>query len=219
MVWGLIHWHWAYHWDGIIWDKNVIDTKYSYDLAFNQGVVDIPTTVDASTLSLKNYKRLFSKKYLKSLYLYLKEHKTIERHIESLYQNQQVISIQEHSSPYRTDGKIQYPNVVSDIDNLNLIFTLLSKKEVWYATCDEVANYFITRSNLKISIEEDNAFKLLSKTLTVTEITISIENDNKQYGLYDNNHQFISAFKLKSNTLYLTSKFNTNILYYIKEVQ
>ena len=209
---------WAYHWDGIIWDKNVNDTKYSYDLAFNQGVVDIPTTVDASTLSLKNYKRFFSKKYLKSLYLYLKEQKTIERHIKSLYQNRQVISIQEHSSPYRTDGKIQYPNIVSDIDNLNLIFTLLSKKDVWYATCDEVANYFITRANLKISIEENNAFKLLSKTLTIAETTISMENDNKRYGLYDNSHKFISAFKLKNNTLYLTNKFNTNNLYYIKEL-
>ncbi len=209
---------WAYHWDGIIWDKNAKDSRYNYDVEFNQGVVDIPTTVDASTLSLRIFKRVFTRKYLKSLYLYIKERKTIERHIESLYQNRQVIAIQEHSSPFRTDGKIQYPNIVSDIDNLNYIFTLLSKKDVWYATCDEVANYFINRSNIKISIEGENSFKLLSKRLTEAEITITIENNLKQYGLFDHNSQLISEFKAKNNILYLTNNFNINFLYYIKVI-
>ena len=207
---------WAYHWDGIIWDKNSKDNRYNYDVEFNQGVVDIPTTVDASTLSLRIFKRVFTRKYLKSLYLYIKERKTIERHIESLYQNREVIAIQEHSSPFRTDGKIQYPNIVSDIDNLNYIFTLLSKKDVWYATCDEVANYFINRSSIKISIEGENSFKLLSKTLTKAEITITIENNLKNYALFDQNNQLISEFKEKNNILYLTNNFNINFLYYIK---
>ncbi len=209
---------WAYHWDGIIWDKNSTDNKYNYDLEFNQGVVDIPTTVDASTLSLKNYKRLFTRKYLKSLFLYVTEHKTIESHIESLYQNQQVISIQEHSSPYRTDGKIQYPNIVSDIDNLNYIFTLLSKKDVWYATCDELADYFISRSNLEIFMEDDNTFKLISKKVDILETTLTIkEKENKNlYALYDNDDNFITRFKIKNNKFYLTYHFNTNILYKIK---
>ena len=210
---------WAYHWDGIVWDKNVDETKYNYDLEFNQGVVDIPTTVDAATLSLRNYKQLFTRKYLKSLYLYLVEQKTIERHIESLYQNRQVISIQEHSSPYRTDRVIQYPNIVSDIDNLNYIFTLLSKKDVWYATCNEVADYFINRSNIEISMEGDDSFRLLSKTLTEAEITITIKNNLKQYGLFDKNNKLISEFKAKNNILYLTKNFNINFLYYIKEIR
>ena len=210
---------WAYHWDGIIWDKNIDDKKYNYDLEFNLGVVDIPTTVDAATLSLRTYKRLFTRKYLKSLYLYLTEQKTIERHIESLYQNRQVISIQEHSSPYRTDGIMQYPNIVSDIDNLNYIFSLLSKKDVWYATCDEVANYFINRSNLKISIEGENAFKLLSERLSEVETTITINNNLKKYGLFDENNQLISEFKAKNSTLYLTINFNINFLYYIKVIK
>jgi len=211
---------WSYHWDGIIWDKNSKDDKYNYDLEFNQGVVDIPTTVDASTLSLRLFKKFFSKKYLKSLYLYIKENKTIEKHIDSLYQNQQVIAVQEHSSPYRTDGKIQYPNIVSDIDNLNLIFSLLSKKDVWYATCNELADYFITRSNLEVSIEkidlEEIVFKLISKKFDTAETTLTLTNDKNRYLLYDNKDNFISEFKVKNNNLYLTYNFNINTLYKIK---
>jgi len=206
---------WSYHWDGMLWDKNSKDNKYNYDLEFNKGVVDIPTTVDAATLSLKLVKKLFTKKYLKSLYLYLKENKTIEKHIESLYQNKQVIAVQEHSSPYRTDGKIQYPNIVSDIDNLNLIFSLLSKKDVWYATCDELADYFITRSNLEVSIK-DNDFQLISKSLNTAETTLTIEDTSKVYALHDKDDNFILEFKTKHNTSYLTYNFKTNTLYKIK---
>ena len=207
---------WAYHWDGMIWDKNSKDSKYNYDLEFNQGVVDIPTTVDGATLSLKNYKRLFTRKYLKSLYLYIVEHKTIERHIESLYQNRQVISIQEHSSPYRTDGVIQYPNIVSDIDNLNYIFNILSKKDVWYATCDELANYFIGRSNIEISMDSSNKFKLISKKLDKVETTLTIKDNKSSYALYDNDDNFLAKFKIKNDNSYLTYYFNTNIKYKIK---
>jgi len=207
---------WAYHWDGIKWDKNLKDNRYNYDLEFNLGVVDIPTTVDASTLSLRIFKRLFTKKYLKSLYLYIKENKTIEKHIESLYKNRQVIAIQEHSSPYRTDGKIQYPNIVSDIDNLILIFSLLSKKDVWYATCDELANYFINRSHIKIFMESDNTFKLISKKFNTVETTLTIKDNKSLYALYDKDDNFISKFKVKNYSSYLTYTFDINIKYKIK---
>ena len=210
---------WAYHWDGIIWDKNINDEKYNYNLEFNQGVVDIPTTVDAATLSLKTYKRLFTRKYLKSLYLYLTEQKTIERHIESLYKNRQVISIQEHSSPYRTDGIIQYPNIVSDIDNLNYIFTLLSKKDVWYATCDELANYFISRSNIKISMENKNTFKLISKKFDKIETTLTLKDNKNSYALYDNDDKFLTKFKIKNHNSYLTYDSNTHIKYKMKIIK
>jgi hypothetical protein len=207
---------WAYHWDGIKWDKNSKDSRYNYNLEFNRGVVDIPTTVDASTLSLRIFKKLFTKKYIKSLYLYIKENKTIEKHIESLYKNGQVIAIQEHSSPYRTDGKIQYPNIVSDIDNLNFIFSLLSKKDVWYATCDELANYFISRSHIKISMENENTFKLISKKFDTVETTLTIKDNKKLYALYDNDNNLITKFKVKNHVSYLTYHFNINIIYKIK---
>ena len=206
---------WSYHWDGMLWDKNSKDSKYNYDLEFNQGVVDIPTTVDGATLSLRLFKKFFSKKYLKSLYLYLKENKTIEKHINSLYENQQVIAVQEHSSPYRTDGKIQYPNIVSDIDNLNYIFTLLSKKDVWYATCDELADYFISRSHIEISMENNNIFTLISKKFDTVETTLTLKDNKSLYELYDNDDNFITKFKIKNHSSYLTYCFNTNISYKI----
>jgi len=207
---------WCYHWDGVVWDKNREDNRYNYDLEFRKGVVDIPSTVDGSTLSLKIIKRVFTRKYLKSLYLYIKEGKTIEKHIESLYQNREVISIQEHSSPYRTDNIIQYPNIVSDIDNLNYIFSFLSKKNVWYATCSELADYYINRLDSKIVYIKDNEFKIISqKGLKYLELTLIMPFTKNHLSLYDSNNNFILKLIHKQDELIFTHKFEVNKIYKI----
>jgi hypothetical protein len=205
---------WCYHWDGIIWDKNSTDKRYSYDLEFRKGVVDIPSTVDGSTLSLKVIKKLFTRKYLKSLYLYIVEGKTVERHIESLYKEREVISIQEHSSPYRTDDIIQYPNIVSDIDNLNYIFSFLAKKDVWYATCSELADYYIDRVNSKIVYIKDNEFKILSNREKV-ELTLIIPFEGIDLFLYDKDDNFVLKFVHKGGDLVITHDFRVNEVYKI----
>lgn len=206
---------WSYHWDGMMWDKNSTESKYNYDLEFNQGVVDIPTTVDGSTLSLKIVKKIFTKKYLKSLYLYLKEGKTIEGHIESLYNNREVIAVQEHSSPYRTDNRIQYPNIISDMDNLNHIFSLLAKKDVWYATCGELADYYIARENIKIKVDNDR-FQLFSDREIESEITLMMPFDGVVFSLYDEEDNFISKFYQKDKKLIITYCFDINKIYKVK---
>jgi hypothetical protein len=199
---------WSYHWDGAIWDKNSKDSKYSYDIELNKGVVNIPTTVDGSTLSLK----LFTRKYLKSLYLYLVESKTIEKHIDALYTAGQVISIQEHSSPYRTDGLIQYPNIVSDIDNLNIIFTHLAKKDVWYATCNDLADYYLARTNVQLHIEDDS-FILLSENKEEVELTLILPLEKGNIKLCDENGMILRDFKEKYKKNYVTYLFNINKRY------
>jgi hypothetical protein len=206
---------WCYHWDGIIWDRGIEDTSYNYDLSLNHGVVDIPTTVDASTLSLKIIKKIFTRKYLKSCYLYLFKAKSIEKHLDSLYKNGQVIAIQEHTSPYRTDNIIQYPNIVMDIDNLKYIFTLLSKKDVWYATCSELANYYLTKNNSKIKQLQHNEFVIESHEVIRSELTITISFRQGDYYLYDHNQQEVGQFKSKRGRLYITSQFQVNSSYFI----
>ena len=209
---------WCYHWDGILWDRGLINSKYNYSLELNQGVVDIPSTVDASTLSLKVIKKLFTRKYLKSLYLYFKEGKSIEKHIESLYVNGEVISIQEHTSPYRTDKRIQYPNIVSDIDNLNYIFTFLSKKDVWYTTCNELADYYLAKLNVKIEIGEKGRFKILSDGDFSGSLTLVTPFKGKKLSLCNAEGKFLLNFQHKGNELYVTYCFKKDKSYIIETV-
>ena len=208
---------WSYNYDYLKWDKNHDNKEYTFDLNMNQGVVNIPTTVDASTLSLKIVKKLFKRKYLKSLYLFLIKRKTIEGHIESLYKNKEVISLYEHSSPYRTDNVIQYPNIVSDIDNLNYLFSLLSKKDIWYATCDELANYYIDRNKIEIKIE-NNTFKLLSEMPLLGSITLLYTHNEELY-LYDSEENIIQKSISKGDTQMFTYQFEVNKNYKILENQ
>lgn len=206
---------WCHHWDGILWDKGITDATYSYDLSLNHGVVDIPTTVDASTLSLKMLHRLFSRKYLKSWYLYLFKGKRIEEHIESLYENGQVIAIQEHTSPYRTDGITQYPNIVSDIANLKHIFRLLSKKDVWYATCNELAEYYLDRQSSQIRHIYNDTFMLENPNTLKGELTLTMPYEEGTFYLYDIHQKQLGKFEQKHEKLYITHPFVSNTPYQI----
>lgn len=207
---------WCFHEDNLMWDKG-ITTKYTtYDLKFIQGVVNIPTTVDASNLSLKIINKIFTRKYLKSIYLYLTKNTTVEKHIQSLLNNKEVISIYEHTSPYMTNDTIQYPNIVSDIDNLNLIFSLLAKEDVWYATCNEAAEYFIDRSNTSIKMINKNKFQLISNKKLNSELTLIFPFEGEEFSLYSDENKFIKKFSIKNNKLYITHNFEVNQSYQLK---
>jgi hypothetical protein len=206
---------WCYHWDGVLWDRGISDTKYSYDLTLNQGVVDIPSTVDGSTLSLTMVKKFSTRKYLKSLYLYLKGGESIEKHINSLYNNGEGISIQEHASPYRTDGCIQYPNIVSDIDNLNYIFSFLAQKDVWYTTCSELADYYLARVQSQINLTKVDEFEILFDNSLSSELTLVTSFKGKELSLVDEEGNLLLNFKKKRDELYVTYNFKKNEKYKI----
>jgi len=207
---------WCYHEDNLIWDKNSSDSRYRYDLEFIQGVVNIPTTVDSSNLSLKIINKLFTRKYLKSIYLLLKEGKTVEKHIESLYKNQEVISVYEHTSPYMSNNIIQYPNIVTDIENLNLIFSLLEKKDVWYATCNELADYFIDRE--KSTLKMVGAYFMLDAEKPLNaELTLKIPDEGlgKEYALYDEEEVLLKKLIVKGKEHHVSYPFEINKRYKI----
>lgn len=93
---------------------------YLYDLEFfgaKDKVVSIPSTIHG-----KNWTR---------------------SQVETLLSRNQVISIQEHISPMRPDGRVQTPNIVDDINDLRELFNYLRNKNVWFTTCSELAHYFI----------------------------------------------------------------------------
>jgi len=65
----------------------------------------------------------------------------LERFIHFLYEQQLIISIQEHYMGLRTDGKRQRPNVYDDISSLDKLFGLLRGLDLWFATCTQIAHY------------------------------------------------------------------------------
>lgn len=83
-----------------------------------------------------------------------------KKQITALIKNRQVIAIQEHIAPYRVDGKVQCPNIVDDINRLRKLFRLLLKQNIWYATCSELADYFIAFNDSLIYDVKKNSFRM-----------------------------------------------------------
>ena len=83
-----------------------------------------------------------------------------KKQIDTLLQKKQVISIEEHIAPVRPDGLRQSPNIIDDINELRRLFCYLRKKNVWYATGTEVAEYFIAFSFTTIYDIKQDSFKI-----------------------------------------------------------
>lgn len=189
---------WCRDWEG---NNSLDNDTKSCDIEYFDNVIDIPSTVDGSFLSLKV--PMFKKKYLKAIYMFFRYGFTLEKQINKLLDNNQVISIQEHSSPYRTDNIIQYPNIVSDMKNLKYIFSFLEDKDVWYATGSEIADYFSLYKNCEIIIK-DNYFlfhttKLLNEGTIITllisghkKLEVSVEK-SKYYSYTKNGKTLIDV--------------------------
>ena len=70
------------------------------------------------------------------------------------------ISIQEHIAPFKTNGRIQTPNIVDDISELNTLFSYLESQNVWHATAMEAARYFEAREKSLIYDVYKDDFKV-----------------------------------------------------------
>lgn len=156
---------WCRHWDISNYFSKEKDKNKSLKLEYFNGVLDIPSNIDGSFLSLKLLDKFFSRKYMRSIYYLLKYRITIERLLDELVSNNLVVSIQEHSSPYREDSKIQTPNIISDIDNIKYILNYLKKYDLWYATPNEIAEYKEVFDNTEVFLK-DNILSIKTKTFT-----------------------------------------------------
>ncbi|MGU8237637.1 hypothetical protein ACV3T9_10350 [Clostridium perfringens] len=160
---------WCRYWNrGIISESEFsisggdFNAKSNYDIKYfgkDRKLVDIPSTIDGGLY--RNILDLRNDKCIKRLIKYLLRGVLIKKRnntIEYLLRNKLVISIQEHISPARDDGRIQYPNIFSDTKSLNKIFKFLNNKNVWYCTCSELAYYCLMRDSLEIEIINENKF-------------------------------------------------------------
>jgi len=82
-----------------------------------------------------------------------------EEELEHLLRHRLVISIQEHISPARPDGRRQTPNIFDDRESLKTIFDFLARRKVWHCTGTELAEYVYCRDRVKID-ERDGGFTL-----------------------------------------------------------
>ncbi len=169
---------WCRDWDAVSKDDHGRE-DLSYELEYFGDTIDMPSTISGSWSSIKVPR--MSKKYLISIFRMLFENKSLEKSIYTLYKKRQIISIQEHSSPYRTDKQIQYPNIVTDMPNLQYIFGLLEKLDVWYATGTEIADYFRLYTNIEIHKRADAFYFSFKSNDNIREgsvVTLLFESEN-----------------------------------------
>jgi hypothetical protein len=130
------------------------------------------------------------------------------RYLDYLYKNKFPIIIQEHFQSIRTDGRRQTPSIYDDIFSLDLIFAFLRGKDVWHATCSEIAHYYESYIHSNIDIVDEMNFvvsyngiykePLLSLKLTSPKIYHK-ETRKEIQGILKNNEYWIFNNILKGN--------------------
>lgn len=151
---------WCRKWNRGI--KNVEDDVNFNPVYFgSNNLVDIPSTINGdlfihyehSRIKLR-IKKIIGRKYSdKASALNFGYNK-----LNSLLEGRQVVSIQEHISSIRADGKKQFTNIIDDIESLQIMYEYFRKKNVWHATCSEIAEYFDTHQQTTIRAEDDKIF-------------------------------------------------------------
>ena len=116
-------------------------------------VVDFPSTVNPSIPPRNPIKKVAS-------LILRRPYKSLKAHLDGLLRNKKVISVQEHAGAIKANGIRQSPNVIDDMPVLQYIFSYLRGKNVWYATCSEIANYYIAFTSTQIEAVDEKGFRL-----------------------------------------------------------
>lgn len=133
--------------------------RHSY-FGNSNNIVDLPTNISGDCfnpnidLGRANLLRFFKNKL---------DTFNLERYIHFLYEQQLIISIQEHYMGLRTDGKRQRPNIYDDISSLDKFFGLLRGLDLWFATCTEIAHYVESYDNTELVRLEDGTYRMTYK--------------------------------------------------------
>lgn len=111
------------------------------------------------------------------------------RQINNLLKDRQIITVQEHISPYGPAGQYVRPNVFFDIISLQRLFKYLQKKKVWNATISEIAEYIDAYTYTQIfdptkdSFEISYTGKLRNPIVTITIDPYCLRLNNSQGNL------------------------------------
>lgn len=199
----------GFRWWFDTWDANILQRP---DGEFKDDVFYMPSNIDCSVYAPHLFGYLGKKKFYRSVIRQFKDGFTSQR-IDKLLENKAIISLQEHSSPVRTDGKTQYPNVFDDLKSIRYILKKLDKHDVWWATASDVANYSRNREYLTITRGSDDSFSFESKewrkcvtgvsvTLSVPRNVKSIETSHGTSQVYVNRGHYLSDVPVYQNCIY-----------------
>jgi hypothetical protein len=144
----------SFRWWFDLWDDNELDRPTG---EWKDGIFYFPSNIDCSVYSANLLGRVPFRKYLTS------QRKAIlngscQSRLSNLISNKGIVTLQEHTSPIRTDGKIQYPNVFHDKPQILEILDFCNKHEPWFATATEVYSYQLIRTNLQLVEKNESIY-------------------------------------------------------------
>lgn len=148
---------WCRRWDrglGALDDPSVFRARM-----FGEAhVVDVPSTIDGGITRLPPLQLLRPRAAAYFGLMLLRSRAWLEAQLDALLAQRAVITVQEHITSSRPDGRMQTPNIWDDKRSLDRIFRYLRRHRVWHATCGEIASYFATRERTHISVLSDERF-------------------------------------------------------------
>lgn len=188
-------------------DVNFNHKDYAYHWFGKNKVLSFPTNFAGNAFVRLSYVTGNEKKdrekkvtqYLQPLYNLLQYN-----HLNMLYKQGHIISIQEHISPSTSSGMVQSANIISDRVSLHKIYHFLAKKSIWYATCKEISTYIYSKEKSHLTLENNHLIVDFNndKKLSDTMITIcshqpfTLSNDKETKVSYQNNQQFVVTIEI-----------------------
>jgi hypothetical protein len=164
-------------------------------------VIKFPTTFAGNSFVRLSYKTgNFKKDFIKLFTRFLQPiyNKKEYKKLNSLYENGNILAIQEHISPSTSSGLVQSANIISDIKSLNKIFKFLETKDIWYATCHEISSYIELKDNTLLAFNNNELILTLNSNSKVESGTISLVLE-KNLKLKDSSGKIIAAIKKDKN--------------------
>jgi len=191
------------------WD---VDVSKRPDGEFRANVFYMPSNIDCSMYAPHLLSYLGKMKYYRSVFKQLKEG-AIGSKIDKLLGLKAIISLQEHTSPIRTDGKIQYPNVFDDLNSISYILSKLRAHHVWWATASQVTNYSRNREFLEIHTLSGKCFTFRSThwsqckigevvTIAVASNVSCIKNAGEKFLVYKKESKSLVDVIVQQNSVY-----------------
>lgn len=135
-------------------NKKKPENEFSYFGESNK-VLSFPTNFSGEVFKTFLKKQSGFLPILRATHFLLRKFK-LERHLQYLYENRLVISVQEHFTTFRADGKFQRPNVFDDLSSIQKTYSILRGADVWHATCNQIAKYVDNRDHSKLTQTTDS---------------------------------------------------------------
>jgi hypothetical protein len=87
-------------------------------------------------------------------------HLKAEKFLRFLYENQLIITLQEHFQNQRTDGIRQKVNIFDDLYSIEKILNILRGADIWYSTTNQLAHYLESYDYTEIEHYSNNEFRI-----------------------------------------------------------